>query len=333
MLQDLGPEGARFERPFTVADESSFWKWLWEPSPDSRAGLPRFAVAIWRTESVLREVFPDALHRDGDLYAEWLASGGLESMGADDALVRRFSEYRASMAFRGGVPPDLGMLLTRRTSVAWMLKQSERDLETLRRAIDDLQPPIPAAGLALFRERDDLREAWPDPLGQDRAAIAEWLCTHGVAEHGLTAAIVGRTYLALPDSTRAHVLEFLSAAAPATAVELRVLEPPPELPPVTDHIGARVALRRLVDDAHPSLPALALAIYHERPDLAASWPDPTGADREAFAVWLCTSGWREYRLDEEDLRSTLESLALAQRDLVLAWRAAEGPRDLERLYT
>ena len=52
---------------------------------------------------------------------------------------------------------------------------------------DDGRPPIAQLWVAVYGQRADLREAFPDPLGADRAAFARWIATDGAREHGVAA--------------------------------------------------------------------------------------------------------------------------------------------------
>ncbi len=50
---------------------------------------------------------------------------------------------------------------------------------------DDRAPRITRLWTAVHAQRADLREAFPDPLGTDRAAFARWIAEHGASEHGV----------------------------------------------------------------------------------------------------------------------------------------------------
>jgi hypothetical protein len=59
----------------------------------------------------------------------------------------------------------------------------------LREPVDARWPAVSRLWLELHDRREDLREAFPEPLGADRAAFARWARATGAAEHGLPATL------------------------------------------------------------------------------------------------------------------------------------------------
>jgi hypothetical protein len=55
--------------------------------------------------------------------------------------------------------------------------------EWLASPVDDARPRITRLWAGVHALRGDLREAFPDPLGADRAAFARWIDADGVLEH------------------------------------------------------------------------------------------------------------------------------------------------------
>ena len=51
--------------------------------------------------------------------------------------------------------------------------------------VDDARPPIPRLWAGVHSLSADLQEAYPDPLGADRAAFSRWIASGGAAEHGV----------------------------------------------------------------------------------------------------------------------------------------------------
>ena len=55
----------------------------------------------------------------------------------------------------------------------------------LATAADDGRPAITRLWIGIHGRRGDLREAFPDPLGADRDAFADWIAREGAREHGV----------------------------------------------------------------------------------------------------------------------------------------------------
>lgn len=313
LLQDEDGRGIAFPDPFRTDHPKSYWNWLWTPSPLSRAGLPRVIVAMSGPDEVLETILPRRLDRDADLLVEWLSKEGLDLLACDDHFRLRFESYLKSSSYRGPVLPDLGMLLCERSPVLFRLLQRARELELLQLAVDGETPPLPAAALAIYRERPDLRHRFPDPLESDRSAFARWLCTNGVLEHGLVVEIIAETFHRLSAPVRAEILQFLGVERPNFAVALeRTMRA--SSPRLLDHQAILSELSAPLDELEPSLPRFALEIYEERPELRDAFPDPTGASRIDFGRWLCSHGVVEHGLSVEMVRRTFDELPAAVRN-------------------
>lgn len=312
-LRDQDPEANQFPDPFCTEGDESFWEWLWQPSPASRAGLPRVIVAMTGADSGIADVLPNRLDHDADLLISWLHEEGFEQVGCDELFRLRFKEYLRSSLYNGTVPFDLGMLLSGKTPIALRIIQRSRELELLRLGIDDGTPPLPAAALAIYRERPDLRYSFPDPLDSDRSAFARWLCTYGVLEHGLVVEIVSDTFHCLSADARADVLLFLRTQRSELALALeRTMRT--SSPRLVDFQELLSELSAPLDELEPSLPRFALEIYEERPELRDAFPDPTGASRIDFGRWLCSHGVVEHGLSVEMVRRTFDELPAAVRN-------------------
>lgn len=71
----------------------------------------------------------------------------------------------------------------------------------------------------------------------------------------------------------------------------------------------------------PLIPRLAIIIHDSREDLRRAFPVPLGADRDAFAWWLVTSGRVEYRLPPVFIQTVMKTLPLGARiRATISWR-------------
>jgi hypothetical protein len=130
-----------------------------------------------------------------------------------DALRRHGQEQRARQPyaydrFGRGIPLDARMrALYRDELTAWERGDREGEppgpfdddggegfLDLLRRplVLDDEEPVIGAYLERIWSEREDLRDAHPDPLGVDAPGIAAWAARDGRAEEGVPAEMLPR---------------------------------------------------------------------------------------------------------------------------------------------
>ncbi len=145
-----------------------------------------------------------------------------------------------------------------------------------------LAPGVSRYAHEAWHWRRDLRRRWPDPLGADAPALATWAWENGVAEHRLAPQLLLPDLAAgsrLPDG---HRWDWALAAAWEEAGR-RPADPlssagwPRLREWVTEPLAAGRANRYLLCAC-------------SRPDLAASFPDPLGADLDEFSAWAWTEG-------------------------------------------
>jgi amino acid adenylation domain-containing protein len=131
--------------------------------------------------------------------------------------------------------------------------------------------------------RQDLRQAWPDPLGADGPAFAAWAWNHGIEEMRLLPALL----LPAPaDGCRVpggHAWDW----ALATAWEELDHQPADPL----SAPGWRALCARLREPVGEDgdVNRYLLAAWR-RPDLRAALPAPTAGDSEALRAWAWTAG-------------------------------------------
>ncbi len=163
--------------------------------------------------------------------------------------------------------------------------------------------------------REDLRERWPDPLGADAGALATWVWDDGAKERGL---ITGLLLPAVAESCRtADRRSWDETLARAWEEAGRLPEDP------LSRAGWRQLRRRLrqaVGDGRTVNRYLLAA--GRRPDLAATHPDPLGADAERLNEWAWLFGIEE-GLDHELLPRPLRPLP-RRLALALALRSARA---------
>ncbi len=187
---------------------------------------------------------------------------------------------------------------------------------------------LPRFSLLLWDHRPDLQEAFPHPEGQDRVRFAHWFAnglespsygeifTRPVAESLPRAA---QSRLPEPVQAVAHKLASVVFGDSASADDL----PAEEISWLTADAGHEPERR-------PRVSRLALMLHQRRADLRASYPDPLGADREAFALWFATYGRREYHLPGRVVLPVLRSLPWRQAVWAGLWWQKQRMRRLRQ---
>jgi hypothetical protein len=146
--------GERFADPFAVG-AGSFAAWLREPVDAGWPALSRLWLELHARRDDLRAAYPDPLGADRHDYVRWTRHTGAREHRVPAAL-----DVRAS-------------------------RSGTRAVVTIAGPSDASQPRIARLWAGVHALRADLREAFPDPLGADRAAFARWIEAHGAREHGV----------------------------------------------------------------------------------------------------------------------------------------------------
>jgi len=151
--------------------------------------------------------------------------------------------------------------------------------------------------LALWRDRDDVRAFFPDPIGGDAADFSMWFAREGAVQSGihpvLTADLRRRLKVDARNEERPDELNELSGPR----AKVTVLNEPAE--------GDTLAT--------PLITRLAMEIYHRRREVQELFPDPLGADRRRFAYWFVVYGRRLEALHPDLVRPVRDSLPLKTR--------------------
>jgi glycosyltransferase involved in cell wall biosynthesis len=190
--------------------------------------------------------------------------------------------------------------------LTWLTEPLEFPAGTLTRGV-----------LALWEARPDLIRHFPDVCGSDLPRFIHWLIQDGEGvRNGLHPVFLHAV------AARAH--------APSNGAG-RAGGPRP-LPPVAPPLGgspheilATANLERpgamaawfneqvLYGGHGPSLTRLAMLLHAVRTDVARAYPDPSGADRAAYARWFVHCGAREFSLHYRLVAPVLASLPLYER--------------------
>ncbi len=183
---------------------------------------------------------------------------------------------------------------------------------------------LPRLAAAIWDARADLRQVFPALSGAPRAAFARWLLSH--PDQGVDSRLLARIACSLQSPTDGGLgggrLESLLRRTRESLAD-RGLLPAESL--------SRQEARSLTVEAGPGpdpegqvrVPRLGHVLHRLRADLQASFPDPFGTDRAAFALWYVTSGRSEYDLPWRLVWPVLRTLPARQR----AWAVARGLRN------
>ena len=175
--------------------------------------------------------------------------------------------------------------------------------------------------LALWEDRLDLVDHFPDVCGEHLAAFVDWLrrdggaAAAGMDERLLGGVSAGRPAISSTNGTStgfSHTPFVATLARRPTALleRLDLQNPGPLLSWLNEPLETR---------SYPLLTHLALLLHEARGDLQQAYPDPRGEHRREYAYWFVHHAYREYRLHVELVRSVALSL-LEPIDL-----AAPGP--------
>jgi glycosyltransferase involved in cell wall biosynthesis len=214
-LRQIDPEGRRWSDPFDTSGEDSFFDWLREPAGDSPSAvpLPRLALLLWDHRQDLQRFFARPWQEDRLRFAHWFAG----STGAPENVHPTFTAALLQPLQRAGerLATDFDRKERARSAVSALLDRGEAarfsSEETAWLTADAghdprRRPRVPRLALEMQRRRSDLLRSFPDPLGEDRAALALWYVTYGRREYRLPAAAVRPVLRTLPWRQRAWAM-------------------------------------------------------------------------------------------------------------------------------
>ncbi len=215
LLQRMDPKGRRFENPFDLYQDDSFFAWLVEPISLPGGVLNRMTLALWELRDDLVRAFPDVCGQDLPGYANWLKLHGegvragmhpifLEPIGTRDEVAR---DWPRRSAFGPKLHPYDSIVLERPSDLLAHIDLSRPGAMTAW-----LNEPIPGTAhrtplitrlaLLLFKVRSDVQRSFPDPLESHQAQLADWFCRHAAIEFHLHPDLVAPILRTLPRKTR-----------------------------------------------------------------------------------------------------------------------------------
>lgn len=190
------------------------------------------------------------------------------------------------------------------------------------------EPPLPVPRLAqaVWDERPDLQEAFPNPMGSDIQGFARWLVESASKELSLDPYFLTplhEQYFSkagysakerVRESFRTKVGRNLRKLLPSAYVGEAWEEA------LSSDEVAFLGEEGLLDSrSQPLISRLAYWLYEQRPDIQRSFPEPLGRDRERFAMWFATHGRVEYKLPRAVIKPVLRSFSIRRRLWVELW--------------
>jgi amino acid adenylation domain-containing protein len=146
----------------------------------------------------------------------------------------------------------------------------------------EVGPRISRYGHELWFWREDAQERWPDPLGNDAPAYADWLWRHALAENRLAPRLMvplPHEYCLLPNGEQWDW---------AVDEAWQDIGREPEDP--LSRAGWANLRERLLEPLAGGRSNRYLLAAAARPDLAAAFPEPLGRDAEALLSWAWSDG-------------------------------------------
>ncbi|HEV2805580.1 MAG TPA: polysaccharide deacetylase family protein [Chthoniobacterales bacterium] len=195
LLQRLDPAGCRWPHPFELEGPDSFGDWLAKPLEFRDGFLTRAALAYWEHRADLVRAFKSVCGDDLIRYVDWLTTHG---EGTHGGLHPRFLEGVAKKPQRTRVlareswghllPHDPfadhatnalldGVDLAAPGPLAGWLNEPAGD--------PTAEPAVSNLGMLLHSVRLDLQQAFPEPLGRDRAKFLNWYVTSAKREYDI----------------------------------------------------------------------------------------------------------------------------------------------------
>jgi glycosyltransferase involved in cell wall biosynthesis len=182
-LQRVDPDGRRFSDPFDLCRDDSFFSWLVEPLELRGGVLNRAVLSLWEERADLVRAFPQVFGGDLERYVRWLAQGEGQRAGFHPVFL---AALRARSAAAGAARPTLGELHPYDATVADTGAEilNTVDLQQPGEMTGWLNEPVPGTlrgrpvitrlALLLHRQRPDVQDAYPDPLGSHQRQFAHW---------------------------------------------------------------------------------------------------------------------------------------------------------------
>lgn len=216
LVQLWDREGKRWAAPFSSDEPRSLYRWLLQPIRlGRRVRVPRLALIMWDLRLDLQRAFPSPLGRDAEALARWYQEEVRRRPDLDDrfALGVRVPpiprptspplpevDTESPEAAEAGVDGNLlaQILAGRHGPPATISPEQARwlavDVGNERRR----RPWLPRLAFHAWRQREDLRSMFSQPMTTDRERFVVWFLTYGRVEYGLPRNLVAPVARRLP---------------------------------------------------------------------------------------------------------------------------------------
>jgi glycosyltransferase involved in cell wall biosynthesis len=254
------------------------------------------------------------------LLNEWGAIARLCDEYRDKLIEAGYRNRRASYPFdylRSGLRIDHRMLHLYRAAEKRYREGLEKEppspfgpegeegfLNWLNEPVRKAPPIVTRYMLAVYEEREDVKQVFPDPTGANAAGFHDWYLLFGQRELDLPVAVLPFAARAkgeeqgdrLPNGLRIdHRMLHLYRKAEKMHKQGLEKKPPSPFNPEKKEDFLNW-LNEPVRKAPPVITRYMLAVYEERDDVRKAFPDPTGADAASFRDWYVLFGQHKLSL-------------------------------------
>lgn len=290
VLRRTDPGGLRWKDPFDALAEDSFLRWLVEPLEFSTGTLNRFLLSLWEDRGDLIREFPDLCGADLPHFIHWLENREPDGGETFDPF---FTEAARALRPEGPAPPTADEHFRHYPYEARLLREPGDWLEDIdlsrpgawTKWLNDRTPGNDPDGplltrlaLAIYFQRPDLQQTFPDPFGADRRDYAYWFCHHGADDW--------RLHLDLVSPTARSILDSIDLTAP-TQQELEWLNGGIAIAPdgSDEATRDRWVITRVI-----------LLLHRADPELRNRFPDLFDVHRGSMGEWYIREGKARWAL-------------------------------------
>lgn len=191
--------------PFGPEGEEAFLNWLNEPMGPGPKVVTRYMLAVYNEREDVKKAFPDPTGANAAGFHDWYLLFGQRELDLPVAVLP-FAQSKGeeqAKTLPSGLRIDHRMLYLYREAEKMSKQGVEKEppspfdpageedfLSWLNEPIRKATPVITRYMLAVYKEREDLRKAFPDPVGADAGSFRNWYLLFGQQELGLPAAVV-----------------------------------------------------------------------------------------------------------------------------------------------
>jgi glycosyltransferase involved in cell wall biosynthesis len=192
--------------PFGPGGEKGFLNWLNQPVRKAPAIVTQYMLAVYEEREDLRKTFPDPTGANAAGFHDWFLLFGQRELDLPVAVLpldARPKGEEHAQTLPSGLRIDRRMLRLYREAEKRHKQGLEKEppspfdpkgeqdfLSWLNEPVRKAPPVITRYMLAVYKEREDLRKAFPDPVGADAGSFRNWYLLFGQRELGLPAAVL-----------------------------------------------------------------------------------------------------------------------------------------------